>query len=96
MTLEGDVPRGDLSLPVEPFASSAIDAALVCRQLLVEPLLQQVAVIVLPVPQDEVHPDVVQTLLGQLGLLSLLGLGLEGVMLAVESVLTSVERGDQL
>ena len=39
--LEGDVPRGHLSLPVEPFETSAIDAALVGRKLLVEPLLQE-------------------------------------------------------
>ena len=69
MPLEGDVPRGHLSLPVEPFETSAIDAALVGRKLLVEPLLQEFAVIVLPVPLDEIHSDVVQTLLGQLGLL---------------------------
>ena len=48
----------------------------------------------LPVPLDEIHSDVVQTLLGQLGLLSLLGPGLEGILLAVEGVLTGIERGD--
>ena len=66
--LEGDVARGHLSLPVEPLETSAIDAALVGRKLLDEPLLQEFAVIVLPVPLDEIHSDVVQTLLGQLGL----------------------------
>src|SRR5205807_4961072 len=77
---EGDVPRGDLSLPVEPLESSAVDAALVARKLLDEPLLQEIAVIVLPVPLDEIHLDAVQTLLGQLSLQPFLGLGLEGVL----------------
>src|SRR5262249_49268631 len=95
--LEGEVPRGDLSLPVVPFKPSAIDASLVGRKLLVEPLLQECAVVV-PVTLNEIHADIVQTLLGQfglllrqLGLLPFLGLGLAGLLLAVEGVLASLE-----
>ncbi len=65
---ESHLPRGDLSLPVEPLETSAIDAALVGWKLLDKPSLKRFNVSFVPVPLDDVHSGVVQTLLVQFGL----------------------------
>ena len=74
--------------PGHPFAASrgtilkpsAIDLPRIGWKLLVEPLLQEFTLGLVPVPLDEIHLDVVQTLLGQLGLLLFLSPRLDGVL----------------
>ncbi len=93
MPRERHVSRRQLPLPVEPFETSAIDATLPGWKLLDELLLQAFGIMVpLPVPLDEIHSDVVQALLGQLGLLSFLHLGLEGVLLASLGIIAGTDR----